>query len=103
MERYKFPVMLGPAHDKPAGSYQRAECLGNELEYHAESVQRQVDHLADVVKRILAEDPPPWTVFPDPSCGSLDAFLVICCGIAVDQMEQLLHTFDHHDLCQTDC
>jgi hypothetical protein len=81
MERYKFAPMLEPAHDKPAGSFQRAECYGNELEYSAECVELQVDRLANLVRRILAEDLPPWTVFPDPPCETLDTFLMICCGI----------------------
>ena len=47
MERYKFPVMLGPAHDKPAGSYQRAECWGNELDNHVERGAGSVEALAN--------------------------------------------------------
>ena len=74
--------MLGPTHDKPAGSYQRAEYYVNEPEYSAESVEHQVDRLADLIKTdFLTEDPPPWTVFPDPPCETFDAFLMICCGI----------------------
>jgi hypothetical protein len=98
MERYKFAQMLGPAHDKPAGSYERAECFGNELDYTVERVTDAVDGLSDLVKRILADDPPPWTVFPDPPCGSLDAFLLICCGIERLEIVQVLDTFGHPDL-----
>ena len=77
--------MLDPAHDKPAGSFQRAECLGNELGDHVERVADAVDQLAAVIKRLMAEDLPPRTLFSDPPCGSSEAFLVLCCGIDVDE------------------
>jgi hypothetical protein len=101
MEQYKFPVMPGIGYGKPA--FRRAESLGYGLKSEFEPVERMVENLADLVKRILAEDPPPWTVFPDPPCESLDAFLTICCGIGESDMANVLHAFGHHELCDTDC
>jgi hypothetical protein len=45
MQRYKFAPVLGPANDKPIGSFQRAECWGNELKFLVESIEKSVDHL----------------------------------------------------------
>jgi hypothetical protein len=102
MERYKFPPMLGPARGQPAGSYQRAECFGNELDYTVERVADAVDHLADLIKRILADDPPPWDAFPNPPCELPGDFFEICCGINGVELGKLLHVFGHHDLCVHD-
>ena len=102
MERYKFPPMFGPAHRYPVGTFQRAECFGNELDYTVERVADDVVALAALLKRILVEDPPPWAIWPDPPCRSLDSFLVLSCGRGEPEKTQVLHSFGHHDLCD-DC
>jgi hypothetical protein len=94
-KRCKFPPMLGPASNQPEGSYQWAECWGNELEYRAESVERMVWDLANFVAKLVVANPPPWSVFPDPPCGNIDTYLRLCCGLNHQQITALLMMFGH--------
>ncbi len=79
---YQFPPMLGPASAQPEGSYEWAECWGNELEYHAENLEYEVGRFADLVRKLVAANPPPWNVFPEPPCQNIDSYLRLCCQVA---------------------
>ena len=52
MEPYHFPPMLGPASGKPEGSYEWAECYGNELDYHVERLADEVDHFGEIIGEV---------------------------------------------------
>jgi|HubBroStandDraft_6_1064221.scaffolds.fasta_scaffold142654_6 hypothetical protein len=94
MKRYKFPPMLGPASAHPEGSREWAECLGNELDYRAErAVAYAVDDLLAVVDKAMSAEIPPWTVWPDPPCGSADAYFRLCTGLSYEQICVLKQTF----------
>ena len=75
--------MLGPAADQPLGSFERAECFGNELDRVTEQVADAVARLAEVVKRILAEEEQILNAFGTPS---LDEYLARCCGVGEMEM-----------------
>jgi hypothetical protein len=96
--RYKFPPMLGPASAQPEGSYQWAECLGNELDCHVENVERDVSHLARVMSKLVAVSPSPWNVFPNPACGKIDTYLQLSCGLNHKQVIALMMMFGHDAL-----
>jgi hypothetical protein len=98
-QRYEFPPMLGPAADQPLGSFERAECFGNELDRVTEQVADAVARLAEVVKRILAEEEQILNAFGTPS---LDEYLARCCGVGEMEMMAVLHASGHHDLCDRD-
>ena len=51
--------MLGPASREAEGSYEWAECYGNELDYHEERLAEEVDHFAEIIGKLAAADPPP--------------------------------------------
>src|SRR5689334_7046037 len=98
MEHYRFPPMLGPASGKPQGSYEWAECYGNELDYHVEHLADEVESFAQVISKLIAADPPPWTVFPNPPCRSADGFFRLCGGMTCDQIAAVLAACGHTDL-----
>jgi hypothetical protein len=98
MERYHFPPMLGPASRKPEGSYEWAECCGNELDYHVERLAREVDHFAKIIGKLAATDPPPWSIFPNPPCRTADAFFRLCGGMTREKIAAVLVAFGHADL-----
>ena len=87
MERYKFPPMLGPSSRHSEGSRQWAECLGNEIEYKVDrAAERGVDELIPLIKKVLSAATPPWEVWPEPPCKSIDAFFQLCTGRTYDQI-----------------
>ena len=90
MERYHFPPMLGPASRQAEGSYEWAECYGDELDYHMESLADEVDRFAQIIGKLAAADPLPWTIFPNPSCGTADAFFRLCGGMTQEQTAAVL-------------
>jgi hypothetical protein len=94
-ERYKFPAMLGPASEQPEGSYEWAECWGNELEYRAENLEEEVWRFSDFIRKLIAANPPPWGVFPKPPCGNIDAYLRLCCGLNAERVAAVLMAFGH--------
>ena len=94
--RYEFPPMLGPVADQPLGSFERAECFGNELDCATEQVADAVARLAEAVKHILVEEKQVLNAFGTPS---LDEYLARCCGVGEMEMMSVLHAFGHHDLC----
>jgi hypothetical protein len=98
MNRYHFPPMLGPASDKPEGSYEWAECYGNELDYHVERHADEVHRFAEIIGKLMVTDPPPWTIFPKPTCRSADAFFRLCGGMTSDQVAAALTACGHTDL-----
>jgi hypothetical protein len=98
MNRYHFPPMLGPASDKPQGSYEWAECYGNELDYHVERLADEVYHFAQIIGQLAATDPPPWTIFPKPPCHTADAFFRLCGGMTQEQIAAVLAACGHTDL-----
>jgi hypothetical protein len=68
--------------------------MGNELDYRAERAREYaVDDLAKLVQRVMSAEIPPWTVWPDPPCGSADAYFRLCTGLSYAQIEVLLNTF----------
>lgn len=77
--------MLGPASRQAERSYDWAECYGNELGYHVERLADEVDRLAEIIGKLVAADPPPWTIFPKPSCRTADAFFRLCGGMTQEQ------------------
>ena len=87
--------MLGPASDKAEGSYEWAECYGNELDYHVESLLGEVDSFATMIGKLVAAEPPPWSIFPDPACRTADAFFRLCGGITQEQIATLLAACGH--------
>ena len=98
MERYHFPPMLALHSDKPQGSDEWAECYGNELDYHVERLVDEVHRFAQIVGKLVAADPPPWTIFPKPPCRTADAFFRVCGGITSDQIAAVLRACGHTDL-----
>ena len=54
MERYHFAPMLGPASHQAEGSYDWAECYGNELDYHVERLADEVDRFAEIIGKWAA-------------------------------------------------
>ena len=98
MERYHFPPMLGPPSGKPQGSYEWGECYGNELDYHAESLADEVDRFAEIIGKLAAVDPPPWTIFPNSPCRTADAFFRLCGGMTSDQVAAVLAACGHTNL-----
>ena len=74
MERYHFAPMLGQASHQAEGSSDWAECYGNELDYHVERLADEVDRFAGIIGKLVAADPPPWTILPKPPCRTADAF-----------------------------
>jgi hypothetical protein len=97
MERYHFAPMLGPASGQPEGSYEWAECYGNELDYHVNSLADEVYRFAQIVTKLVAADLPPWTLFPNPPCGTADAFFRLC-GMTSDQVADELAACGHTNL-----
>ncbi len=97
MERYHFPPMLGPASRQAEGSYDWAECYGNELDYHVERLAGEV-RLAEIIGKLVAADPPPWMIFPKPSCRTADAFFRLCGGMTQEQTAAVLGVCGHTDL-----
>ena len=97
MERYHFAPMLGPASGQPEGTYEWAECYGNELDHHVESLVDEVYRFAQIVTKFVAADPLPWTIFPNPPCRTADAFFRLC-GMTSDQVADVLAACGHTDL-----
>ena len=97
MERYHFPPMLGPASRQAEGSYEWAECYGNELDYHVESLADEVDRFAGIIGKLVAADPPLWTIFPKPPCRT-DAFFRLCGGMTQEQTAAVLAACGHTNL-----
>ena len=56
------------------GSYDWAKCDGNKIDYHVESLADEVDRIAAIIGKLVAADPPPWTIFPKLPCRTADAF-----------------------------
>ena len=98
MERYHFPPMLGPASCQPEGGYEWAECYRNELDYHVERLADEVDRFAEIIAKLVAANPPPWTIFPKPSCRTADAFFRLCGGMTQEQIATVLAACGHTDL-----
>jgi hypothetical protein len=98
MERYHFAPMLGPASHQAEGSYEWAECYGNELDYHVERLADEVDRFAEIIGKLVAADPPPWTIFPKPPCRTADAFFRLCGGMTQEQTAAVLAACGHTDL-----
>ena len=94
-ERHKFPPIIGP-EEKPIGSFARAEEFGHELNHTLELAAEVMGQVADVVKRILAEQEQVLTGF---KAQSLNEFFFRCTGFGEDDLMQCLHDFGHHDLC----
>ena len=90
--------MLGPASSKPQGSYEWGECYGNELDYHVESLADEVDRFAGTIGKLVAADPPPWTIFPNPPCRTADAFFRLCGGMTQEQTATVLAACGHTNL-----
>jgi hypothetical protein len=63
MERYHFAPMLGPA-SHPEGSYDWAECYGNELDYHVERLADEVDRFAEIIGKLVPQTPHHGRSFP---------------------------------------
>jgi hypothetical protein len=68
---------------------------GQELEYHVESCERPVDHLASMNHTDARWQPPPWAVFLEPPCGTPYVFVDLCCGLNVGRACQLLRMSDY--------
>jgi hypothetical protein len=98
MERYHFPPMLGPASRQVEGSYEWAECYGNELDHHVESLADEVDRFAGIIGKLVAADPPLWTTFPKPPCRTADAFFRLCGGMTQEQTAAVLAAYGHTNL-----
>jgi hypothetical protein len=98
MNRYHFPPMLGPASGKPEGSYEWAECYGNELDYHVERLADEVCSFGQIIGKLVATDPPPWTIFPKPLYRTADAFFHLCGGMTQEQIAVVLAACGHTDL-----
>jgi hypothetical protein len=98
MERYHFAPMLGPASHQAEGSYDWAECYGNELDYHVERLADEVDRFAEIIGKLVAADPPPWTIFPKRPCRTADAFFRLCGGMSQEQTAAVLAACGHTDL-----
>ena len=46
---------------------------------------QRIDPTHVLITRMIDDSPRPWTVFPDPPCGSLHVFVEFCCGLNADQ------------------
>ena len=90
--------MLGPALRQAEGSYEWAECYGNELDYHVDSLMAEVDRFAEIIGKLVVADPPPWTIFPKPPCRTADAFFRLCGGMTQDQTAAVLAACGHTNL-----
>ncbi len=68
----------------------------------AESLHRlrrsAVDHFAEIIGKLLAADPPPWTTFPKPPCRTADAFFRLCGGMTQEQTAAVLAACGHTNL-----
>lgn len=98
MERYKFPPMLGPASSHPVGSKKWAECLGNELEYRVERAEKNgVENLIPLINLAITAKTPPWEVWPEPPCGTVDDYFFLCTGLNYNQLLTLITVYkkDH--------
>lgn len=96
VERYKFPPMLGPTSQHPCGSFEYAECLGNELDYRTEkAVKMGVDDLLVTLHKIVGTLP--WLDWPRTPCRSIEAYCLACTGYSYTQLYTLVDTFipDH--------
>src|SRR5258708_2571106 len=92
--KYKFSPILGPAKDHPVGSREWPECVGNELDCRAGWAKRDaVDAMLELIRRVMSADVPPWAVWPDPPCGSADAYFRLCIGLSYQQLWTLMDTF----------
>ena len=90
--------MLGQASHQAEGSSDWAECYGNELDYHVERLADEVDRFAEIIGKLVAADPPPWTIFPKPPCRTADAFFRLCGGMTQEQTAAVLAACGHTDL-----
>jgi hypothetical protein len=90
--------MLGPAYRKPEGSYEWAECYGNELDYHVDRLVDEVHRFAQFVAKLAGADPPPWSIFPDAPYRTPDAFFRLCGGMTQEQIAAELAACGHTDL-----
>jgi hypothetical protein len=98
MRKYTFAPVLGPADPHPIGSVERANCLGNEFDYHAErAVERGVDDIHAVLRRVIEEQP--WLVPDNPIGQTMDEYVFGCSGFHYRQLWTLIDTFKpHHGL-----
>ena len=96
MKRYTFAPRLGPAHQHPIGSAERAICLGNEFEYYTKrAVERGVDDIYAILRRVIDEQP--WLVPDNPIGQTLDDYVFGCTGFRYHQLWTLIDTLkpDH--------
>lgn len=91
--KYKFQPMLGPASNYPEGSVQWALCLGNELDYNAERVDRDLDDLIGILQRVTSAAIPPWEVWPPSDPGGIDNYMMLCTGYTYFQLYSLIDLF----------
>lgn len=99
---YEFPPMLGPCEDFSAGSKEWAERLGCRIQAHMRDIGYYgVDTVRKSVNQAIDAVPPPWEVWPDKPCGSVDAFFKLCCGKTFEQIYALIDAYhEDHDLAR---
>src|SRR6516164_6117375 len=86
---YRFPPMLGPADEWPAGSAEWALRLANELNYTVRNASNfGVEPIIPLV--VLAIDHSPWKVWPKPPAGSIDRFFFQATGHNYQQIYALI-------------
>jgi hypothetical protein len=91
---YPLSAQVGPASDQEEGSPLWAECLAVELRYKVDrTASYGVDSLVPLVKSIMLAKVPPWEVFPDPPCKTVDAFFELSCGLSYEQLWQLINVY----------
>ncbi len=76
---FRFPPMLGPMEEHPEGSPDYVLRLGNTLSYTVPQVDEIViRHLLPLVRKAI--EVKAWERWPEPPCGSPDAFFRLCTG-----------------------
>jgi hypothetical protein len=95
---YRFPPMLGPADECPAGSAEWALRLANELNY---TVRNAGDFGVEPIIPLVAQavDHSPWKVWPeDDPAGDIDHFFLYATGRDYRQIYTLIREYVRDDL-----